>query len=81
MGLFKVTACWYETVTIEAEDEDTAIEKAFRELTAEFRVSRGYPDDWETVRLDDDLEGDNEQDRTTSNQNYTGAETATPATC
>jgi hypothetical protein len=21
MGLFKVTACWYETVTIEAEDD------------------------------------------------------------
>lgn len=53
MATFKVTACWYETVQVEAEDEDTAIDKAYNELKSEIR-QKGYVDDYKVVRLDDE---------------------------
>lgn len=53
MPTFKVTACWYETVTVEAADEDAAIDKAHEELKSEIR-QKGYVDDYEIVRLDDE---------------------------
>ena len=56
MPIYKVTACWYETVQVEAEDEDAAIDKANEELKSEIR-QRGYVDDFEVKRLDN---GDDE---------------------
>lgn len=51
MATFKVTACWYETVVVEAEDEDTAIDKANEELRSEIR-QKGYVDDYDVRCLD-----------------------------
>lgn len=53
MATFKVTACWYETVVVEAEDEDAAIEQAHEELKSEIR-QKGYVDDYEVIRLDEE---------------------------
>lgn len=55
MATYKVTACWYETVQVEAEDEDSAIDKAYEELRSEIR-QKGYVDDYEVTRLDDKKE-------------------------
>lgn len=51
MGYYKVTACWYETVEVEAIDEDDAIEKAYHELKSDIRRN-GTVDDYEIKRLD-----------------------------
>lgn len=59
MATFKVTACWYETVQVEAEDEDAAIDKAYEELRSEIR-QKGYVDDYEVTRLDDEDDKDEE---------------------
>lgn len=53
MATFKVTACWYETVEVEAEDEDAAIDKAYEELRPEIR-QKGYVDDYKVIQLDDE---------------------------
>lgn len=53
MGLYKVTACWYETVEVEAVDEDDAIGKAYHELRSDIRRN-GTVDDYEVKRLDED---------------------------
>lgn len=53
MANFKVTACWYETVVVEAEDEDAAIDKAHEELKSEIR-QKGYVDDYDVRCLDDE---------------------------
>ena len=53
MGLYRVTACWYETVEVEAKDEDAAIDEAYKELRSEIR-QKGYVDDYEVKRLDDE---------------------------
>lgn len=59
MAIFKVTACCYETVTVEAEDEDAAIDKAHEELRSEIR-QKGYVDDYAVRRLDDEDDEDDE---------------------
>lgn len=55
MSKYKVTACWYETVYLEAEDENDALDKAYKE---EFSGQNyvGSPDDYEVLELDDDSE-------------------------
>ena len=53
MATYKVTACWYETVQVEAEDEDAAIDKACEELKSEIR-QKGYVDEYEVTRLGDE---------------------------
>ena len=53
MATFKVTACWYETVVVEAEDEDAAINKAQEELRSEIR-QKGYVADYDVRCLDED---------------------------
>jgi hypothetical protein len=53
MKTYRVTACWYESVVVEAEDEDTAIDKAQEELTSEIRRN-GYVDDYEVKCLNDE---------------------------
>ena len=63
MATFKVTACWYETVQVEAEDEDAAIDKAHEELKSEIRRN-GYVDDYEVTRLDEDEDDEKEQPTT-----------------
>lgn len=55
MATFRVTACWYETVEVEAEDENTAMDKAHEELKSEIR-QKGCVDDYEVTRLDDEDE-------------------------
>ena len=57
MAIFRVTACWYETVQVEAEDEDAAIDKAYEELRSEIR-QKGYVDDYEVTRLGDEDDED-----------------------
>lgn len=61
MATFKVTACWYETVVVEAEDEDAAIDKAHKELKSEIR-QKGYVDDYEVMRLDEEEDDDEGED-------------------
>ena len=53
MPSYKVTACWYETVYLEAEDENDALDKAYK---AEFSGSNyvGSPDDYEVIEIDGD---------------------------
>ena len=50
MAIYRVTACWYETVQVEAEDEDAAIDRAYEELRSEIR-QKGYVDDYEVIRI------------------------------
>lgn len=44
---------WYETVVVEAEDEDAAIDKAHEEFRSEIR-QKGYVDDYDVRCLDED---------------------------
>lgn len=60
MAVYKVTACWYETIQVEAEDEDAAIDKACEELKSEIR-QKGYVDDYEVMRLDNE-DDENEEE-------------------
>lgn len=53
MAIFKVTACWYETVYVEAEDEEEALDKAYRESFSGSNYV-GSPDDYEIEQKDDD---------------------------
>lgn len=53
MSRYKVTACWYETVVVDADSEDGAVDAAYKELASE--ISRiGTVDDYDVVELDDD---------------------------
>lgn len=53
MSRYKVTACWYETVVVDADSEDDAVDAAYKELASE--ISRiGTVDDYDVVELDDD---------------------------
>ena len=52
MGKYKVTACWYETVWVEADSEDDAVDVAYKELASEIRRN-GTVDDYDVVELDD----------------------------
>ena len=54
MSIYKVTACWYETVTVEADDYDDAVDKAYEELRPMLRVAHGRPDDYDVKMLEDD---------------------------
>lgn len=47
---YKVTACWYEVVEVEAEDEDEAIDMAYAELKSEIRQN-GTVDEWEVKEV------------------------------
>lgn len=57
MATFKVTACWYETVYVEAEDERDAIGKVNDEVHGMYH---GMPDDYEIIQMDDDDEEEEE---------------------
>ena len=50
MKQYKVTACWYETVIVDADDEDAAIDEARKMLTSEIR-RKGYIDDYEVEEI------------------------------
>lgn len=49
---YKVTACWYETAFVEADNEDDALDKAFQELRSDIRRN-GTVDDWEIVECEE----------------------------
>ena len=53
MQRYKVTACWYETVLVDGDSEDEAIEAARKELVSEIRRN-GYVDDYEVEEIDDE---------------------------
>lgn len=53
MNTYRVTACWYETVYVEADSEDEAIDAAREELISEIR-QKGYIDDYEVEEIDND---------------------------
>ena len=53
MATYKVTACWYETVYVDAENESDAIDKAYEKLKTDIS-RRGYVDDYEVMEQDDD---------------------------
>lgn len=55
MGIYRVTACWYETVEVEAENEDDAIDKAYKELRSDI-CRNGTVNDYEVKQLDEDDE-------------------------
>ena len=48
-----MTACWYETIYVDAEDEDEAVDAARKELGSEIRRI-GFVDDYEVEEIDDE---------------------------
>ena len=55
MATFRVTACWYESVYVEAEDEDEALDIAYRESFSGTNYV-GTPDDYEIEEEDNPYE-------------------------
>lgn len=54
MPIYKVTACWYEVITIfDAEDEDAAISQAEEEMKSTIH-ERGMVDDFIVEELVDE---------------------------
>ena len=49
---YKVTACWYETVVLEADDEAHAVEQVCTLLSSEIRRI-GYVDDFIIEKIDE----------------------------